>query len=615
MSQSTNEAQSAAAAWSRGPDRDPGADTVLDLFRRHAAGRPDAVAATGGGSTLTYAELASAARATARELAGSGVRPGDRVAVLAERSALVTVALLAVWHVGAVYVPIDPDHPDERLRFLFEDCAARVVLTEPGLIARVPDSETVLIETGPKPDAADDVDRRDPALDDVAYIIYTSGSTGRPKGVEVTHRSLANVVAELSLILRADAEQQWLTMAPTTFDISMAELCLPLSTGARVAVTTAADARDAARLVRLIGELGVTRMQAVPAQWRALIDAGLRAPELVAMVGGEALSVGLAHELTSRISLLVNGYGPTETTIVSTVWPVVPGADEISLGRPIANTRLYLLDDQLREVPLGEPGELYIAGTGVARGYLGRPDLTSAAFLDDPWGPAGSRMYRTGDRCRWNADGSLVYLGRGDGQVKVRGQRVETGEVENCLLLHPGIAGAAVVVREDILIAYVAATSGGSVTAAGVAALEPAAVRTFAASSLTPAMIPGLVVVLDAFPLTPNGKIDRVALSELPVHQTTAGALDHEHSADDSDKPEDPFAVAVCELIAEVLNVDLVRPGDDFFELGGNSFSVMRVAAAMADLWSVEVPTEVFYDAETVADLAVAVGRLRAGES
>lgn len=609
-----NHAQGVPAAWNRGPDRNPGTDTVLDRFRHHAAARPDAVAATGGGSTLTYGELDAAAQATARELARSGVRPGDRVAVLAQRSALVTVALLAVWQAGAVYVPIDPDHPDERVRFLLSDCAARVVLTERGLVERVPDDVAVLIETEPRTVAADGTNRRDPAPDDVAYVIYTSGSTGRPKGVEVTHRSLAHVIAELSLVLRADAAQQWLTMAPTTFDISMAELCLPLSTGARVAVTTAAEARDAARLVRLIGELGVTRMQAVPAQWRALLDAGLRAADLVAMVGGEALSVGLADELTSRISLLVNGYGPTETTIVATVWPVVPGAGEISLGRPIADTRLYLLDDRLCEVPVGEAGELYIAGAGVARGYLGRPDLTNAAFLDDPWGPPGSRMYRTGDRCRWNPDGGLIYLGRGDGQLKVRGQRVEAGEVENRLLLHPGIAGAAVVVRDDVLVAYVTATGGGS-TANGAGVLDAAKVRTFAAASLTPAMVPGFVVVLDAFPLTPNGKIDRAALSDLPVHPTTAEAPGGEQPGDGSDPADDPFAHAVCELIAEVLNVDLVRPHDDFFELGGNSFAVMRVAAAMADLWSVEVPTEVFYDAETVADLAAAVGRLRAGEA
>ncbi|WP_051450863.1 non-ribosomal peptide synthetase [Actinospica robiniae] len=586
---------------------------MLERFREHAAARPDAVAATGGGCALTYRELASAARATARGLTAAGVRPGDRVAVLAERSALAAVALIAVWQAGAVYVPVDPDHPDERVRFLLSDCAARVVLTEPGLVARVPAGSAVLIEAGAASQAADGADPATPAPDEVAYIIYTSGSTGRPKGVEVTHRSLAHVIAELSLTLRADADQQWLTMAPTTFDISMAELCLPLSTGARVAVTTAAEARDAARLVRMIGELGVSRMQAVPAQWRALLDAGLRAPDLVAMVGGEALSVGLADELTSRISLLVNGYGPTETTIVSTLWPVVPGADEISLGRPIAGTRLYLLDDQLREVPVGEAGELYIAGAGVARGYLGRPDLTNAAFLDDPWGPAGSRMYRTGDRCRWNPDGALIYLGRGDGQVKVRGQRVETGEVENRLLLHPGIAGAAVVVRDDVLVAYVTPTAGDSAAGTGAAVLEAVAVRTFAAAALTPAMVPGLVVVLDAFPLTPNGKIDRSALSDLPVHQTTANDLTS--GGEDTTEADDPFATAVCELIAEVLNVDFVRAGDDFFELGGSSFAVMRVAAAMADLWSVEVPTEVFYDAETVGDLAAAVDRLRAGAS
>jgi amino acid adenylation domain-containing protein len=590
------------AGWKHGPDQDCGPHTVLDRFARHVAALPQATAATSPGRTLTYRQLDARARAAAESLVGQGVRPGDRVAVLVERTAHLPAALIAVWQAGAVYVPVDPDYPAERVRFLLSDCAARAVLTEPALVGRVPAGPAVVLldrpgtgRTGAAPQ---------PVLDDLAYVVYTSGSTGQPKGVEVTHRSLANVVAELTRVLRADAAQQWLTMAPASFDISMAELCLPLSTGARVAVTSGAEARDAVRLVRLIHQLGVTRMQAVPAQWRALCDAGLRAPDLVGMVGGEAVGVPLANELTSRIGTLVNGYGPTETTVLSTAWPVPADATEISLGRPIANTRLYLLDDRLREVAVGETGDLYIAGAGVARGYLGRPELTAAAFLADPWGPPGARMYRTGDRCRWRPDGCLVYLGRDDGQVKVRGQRIETAEVEACLVRCPGVTGAAMVLRDQSLIAYV---TGGAATP------DPGRVRAFAAQSLTPAMVPDTVVVLDAFPLTPNGKVDRAALA----HAAAAAAPECEAGEADGrgsvEPGADDFAGQLCTLIAEVLDVPAVRPGDDFFELGVNSVAVMRVAAVMAQRWSVEVPTDVFYDTETVADLAAAVRRLREG--
>jgi amino acid adenylation domain-containing protein len=580
------------AEWKHGPDRDVCPRTLLDRFHDHVVASPDAPAATSGGRALTYGRLDALARGAAAGLVGQGVRPGDRVAVLVERSTSLVVALVAVWKAGAVYVPIDPDHPADRVRYLLDDCAAPVVLTEAALLERVPAGSTVVLDDRRGPDPTDAVPGHKPVLDDLAYVIYTSGSTGRPKGVEVTHRSLGNVVAELARALRADAAQQWLTMAPASFDISMAELCLPLATGARVAVTSSAEARDAARLVRSINELGVTRMQAVPAQWRALVDAGLRAPDLVGMVGGEALPTGLANELTSRIGLLFNGYGPTETTVVSTIWPVPAGATEISLGRPIANTRLYVLDEGLREVPVGEAGDLHIAGTGVARGYLGRPDLTAGVFLTDPWGPAGARMYRTGDRCRWRSDGCLVYLGRDDGQVKVRGQRIETGEVEACLMRYPGITGAAAVVRGQSLVAYV--------TTASVAP-APARLRAFVAASLTPAMVPGTVVVLDAFPLTPNGKIDRAALMD----QAAAGTAPQ--------PAVDTFADQLCALITEILDVPPVRPADDFFELGGNSLAVMRVAAVVAQKWSVEVATEVFYDTETVGDLAAAIQGLMDG--
>jgi amino acid adenylation domain-containing protein len=587
-------------AWTDGPRREPPTGTVLDRYRRNVAHRPRAVAVTSGPDRLSYAELDRLAGRVAALLVARGVRPGDRVGVLVPRSALLPVALLGTWTAGAVYVPVDPEYPAERIRYLLGNCDARLVLTQSTLVDRIEGHPAVALDAEAAPEPGPPPARPAPGLlpappapDDPAYVVYTSGSTGQPKGVEVSHRSLSNVIAELADVLHADADRQWLTMAPASFDISLAELCLPLWTGARVAVTSGVEARDAARLVRLIADLGVDRMQAVPAQWQALLDAGLDAPDLVGMVGGEALPLTLAHALTVRIRRLVNGYGPTETTIVSTVWPVPAGATGISLGRPIANTRVYVLDDERREVPVGEPGELYIAGAGVAQAYLDRPDLTAVAFLPDPHGPAGTRMYRTGDRCRWRPDGGLEYLGRTDGQVKVRGQRIELGEIEACLMRYPGVTRAAVVPHEQSLVAYVAGTG-----------VVPARVREFAAAALTGAMVPAAVVVLDAFPLTPNGKVDRAALPT-PAPQPPA---------DPAPVPvADAHTAALCALIAEALGVAAVRPGDDFFELGGTSLAVMKVAAVLAQRWSVQVPAEVFYDAATVADLAVAIRALPGG--
>jgi amino acid adenylation domain-containing protein len=570
MDQHVMAASALPPAWVQGRDMQIPDSTIADLVEHHACLQPDAIAATSDGRTLTYQELFDASTAVAGALVADGVHPGDRVAVLMERSVDLVIALLAVWRAGAVYVPLDPEHPAERVAYLVRDSGAVTVLTR--LIEGPPLRESV----------------RRQAMDP-AYLIYTSGSTGQPKAVEVAHGSLMNVIGELTESLEADAQQRWLTMAPAAFDISMAELCLPLATGARVTITSGAEVRDAARTVRLIAELGITRMQAVPSQWQALVDAGLRAPGLLGMVGGEALPPALARELTARLRGLVNGYGPTETTVLSTLWRVPRDAEEITIGRPIANTRVALLDDDRMPVPPGEVGELYIAGAGVALGYAGDPELTARAFPPDPLVP-GARMYRTGDRCRWTLDGKLAYVGRTDGQVKVRGQRIELGEVESALARCPGVAAAAAAVRGQSLVAYVVPTGNG---------LAPAEVRDFAAATLPAGMVPNIVVLLDAFPLTANGKIDR---SALPEPQTTSVA---------SGPAVDGFEGEFFALVARVLGVGSAGPGDDFFELGGHSLAVMRTAAAIQERWRVEVPSEVFYDAQTLADLAAAVDDLR----
>jgi amino acid adenylation domain-containing protein len=563
--------------------------TVLELFETTAKRAPQAPAVTFEDRTLTYAELDARAARLAGALAVRGVPAGARVAVTLERSADLIAALLGVWKAGAVYVPVDPSYPAGRIAHLLEDSAAAAVI-DAGFLADLPTATAATTAPAARPGPRD-----------CAYVIYTSGSTGLPKGVEVEHRSLANVIRALTDAMTVREQDAWLSMAPASFDIAMAEFCLPLTAGARLVLSSQADLLDAARILKLITRHSVSRMQAVPTQWQALVDAGLAAPELFGMSGGEALPIRLAGELTARLGGLINGYGPTETTVLSTYWPVPANPTSIAIGRPIANTDVYVLDDDMRECA---EGELYIGGAGVARGYLGRPDLTQERFRADPHRPGG-RMYRTGDLVRRAADGTLAFLGRVDGQTKIRGQRIELGEVENCLGTHPEVGGAVAVVREKKLVAYVVARPGG-------ASLSDRAIREYAAARLPSAMVPSSVVVLARFPITPNGKIDRAALDPArPEDAAGSGA----GNADAVRPRPDGFAARVLALIAEILDLPSVSAGEDLFDLGGDSLTVMRIAARIKEKHGIEVSAELFYDTDTVGELVEQIGLLRVGDA
>jgi acyl-CoA synthetase (AMP-forming)/AMP-acid ligase II/acyl carrier protein len=328
-------------------------------------------------------------------------------------------------------------------------------------------------------------------------------------------------------------------------------------------------------------------MQAVPSQWHTLLDAGFDQPGMTAMVGGEALPLDLARRLRAKVNILFNGYGPTETTVVSTLWPVPRDPDSISIGSPIANTTVSIVDELGQRVGPRGAGELIIGGVGVADGYLNRPGLTASRFIAGP-------AYRTGDRCRWRADGTLEFLGRDDGQVKIRGQRVELGDVEAGLSGFPGVLGVVAVVHEDALVAYVVPDGAGSVTAAGL--------RTYAATVVPSSMVPSRVVVLDRFPLTANGKVDRAALPR-------PGADD---AAVVPTSPADPLTAALCAICRDVLGVAQVRPDDDLFDLGAHSMSVMQIVARVEQRWHITVSADVFYDADRVVDAARAIGALTA---
>jgi amino acid adenylation domain-containing protein len=450
---------------------------VAELVSAQVARTPDAPAVSFGTRVLTYARLQEGADHLARDLVTLGVGPGVLVGVYLERSVEMVAALLGIARAGGAYVPLDPDFPSERIAFMMDDCAAPVVVTHSSLVGSLPTRGTQVVCVDA--DIEVDADERsasgpdDPApsgagADDLAYVIYTSGSTGRPKGVEVTNRALVNFLTAMSERPGLGPTDVLVAVTTLSFDIAGLELWLPLVTGARVAVASREQATDPRRLTALVEEAGATVLQATPATWRMVVDAGWPGrPGLKALCGGEALPAVLADRLLDRGVELWNLYGPTEATIWSTALKVTTRGRPLTIGRPIANTTLYILDPDLAPMPVGVLGELHIGGVGLARGYLGRPELTAARFIPHPFDPSpGARLYKTGDLARWRPDGEVEFLGRLDHQVKVRGFRIECGEVEATLEAHPAVRSAVVVGVEDSpgdtrLVAYVVPDDAG----------------------------------------------------------------------------------------------------------------------------------------------------------
>ncbi|MFD3591009.1 amino acid adenylation domain-containing protein, partial [Streptomyces sp. NPDC058683] len=587
--------------------------TLLQLVEEWVERTPEAPAVVCGNERVTYAELDERATRLARELTARGVGVGADavVAVVLERSVDLVVALLAVWKAGAAYLPVDPGHPGERLARMLADARPACVLTTVEHSAVLPEGTAVPVLALDSPEWAleggaggglgagggepEKAERPVPHDGSAAYVMYTSGSTGQPKGVVVTQGALANHMAWMQREFGLEQRDRVLHKTPFGFDASAWELWWPLTAGAVLVVAAPQGHREPAYLAQLIRREQVTVAQFVPSMLAAFVAEPTAADSgslRMVFSGGEVLPADLHRRVTDLLGVgLHNLYGLTETTIDTTFWRSGPGADgtSVPIGRPIDNTRVHLLDRFLEPVPSGVVGELYVAGAGLARGYRAQPALTAERFVACPFGGPGERMYRTGDLARWTADGRLVFVGRADEQVKIRGFRVEPGEVEAVLAAHPGVARAFVVAREDVpgdgrLVAYVVP---------GDADVAAADLRGFVGLRLPEYMVPSAVVVLDALPLSVNGKVDRAALP-VPEYAVAGGG-------------RGPATVAeeiVCEVFAEVLGLERVGVEDNFFELGGHSLLAVSLVQRLRER-GLGVSVRVLFESPTPAALAV----------
>jgi amino acid adenylation domain-containing protein len=594
---SEEEEQQLLVAWNSTEESYPRTECIHHLVEAQAKDHPESVAVVFENQTLTYRELNLRANRVARQLKELGVAAEALVGLYVQRSAEMVVGLLGILKAGAAYVPLDPAYPKDRLADMIADAQMPVIVTESKLASTLPASsaKVVCLDSETVSRQPDENISSEVMGSNLAYVIYTSGSTGKPKGVQIEHRSVVNLLTSMARTIRVTPADDLLAVTTFSFDIAALEIFLPLISGGKLTVVSREKAADGTALASLIDSSPATIMQATPVTWRLLIEAGWRGKkDLKILCGGEALSRKLADDLLERASAVWNVYGPTETTIWSTAWKVAPG-EPISIGRPLANTQTYILDPTLQPVPVGVTGELHIGGDGLARGYFNRPELTAEKFIPNPLDPA-RRIYKTGDLARYLPDGRMECLGRLDHQVKIRGFRIELGDIEAALRAHPAVRETVVMAREDVpgdkrLVAYLVAHNGSQPS--------PSELRDFLKAKLPDYMVPAAFVELDAFPLTPAGKIDRKAL---PAPDRNCG-----HTQRQFVPPQTPIESDLAAIWREVFRTENISVEDNFFDLGGHSLTAVQLIVRMRGQFGVDLPLTSLFEAPTIRGLAEVV--------
>ena len=576
--------------------------TLHGLVEAQVARTPDAPAVVFGETTLSYAELNARADDLANRLAARGVGPETRVGVCLERSTELVVALLAIVKAGGAYVPIDPSYPADRRRFMLDDAQVAILLTCSRIAESAPEPERtpILLVDSLARIAATSVPQHRAKADHLAYVIFTSGSTGRPKGAMNAHRGIVNRLLWMQEAYGLGPSDRVLQKTPFSFDVSVWEFFWPLMTGATLVVAPPGAHQDPAAIATLIERYGITTIHFVPSMLQAFLD--VLSPERCGTLrrvicSGEALTAAQqrAFFAVSRAELH-NLYGPTEAAVDVTFWRCRDEGDRsVPIGHPVANTQTYVLDRRLEPVAIGVEGELFLGGVQVGRGYVNRPGLTADRFIPDPFGQKpGARLYRTGDRARYRDDGAIEFLGRFDDQVKIRGFRIELGEIEARLEQHPAVAHAAVVVRkspvgDSRIAAYVVAR--------GTPAPDTGELRRFLSDALPDYMVPSAVVVLDALPLSPNGKLDRRALPEPAADRAQQVYV----------APRSSTETTLAAIWREVLGVERVGVHDSFFELGGHSLLATKALSRMRQSLGLDVPLRTFFERPTIEGIALAI--------
>ena len=589
--------------WNNTATEYPHDKCIHQLFEEQVELTPDAVAVVFEGQELTYLELNTRANKLAHYLRSLGVCPEVLVGICVERSLDMIVGLLGILKAGAAYVPLDPGYPQDRINYILSNSEATVLITSSELLTSLPKNETMAIclDTDWEIISESNKENPDSAVkpNNLSYVIYTSGSTGKPKGVQICHQSLVNFINSMKNEPGLSSCDRLLAITTISFDIHTLEIYLPLTVGATIILASREIASDGLKLADKLAKDKVNVMQATPATWQMLLTANWSgSPDLKAICGGEALPQSLGDRLLEKVGGLWNIYGPTETTVWSTTREVKYNRTSLhkdapeSIGHPIANTQIYILDKYLQPVPIGVPGELHIGGAGLARGYLNRKELTSEKFIPNPFRQeASSHLYKTGDLARYVPNGNIEYIGRIDNQVKIRGFRIELGEIEALLGQHPDIREAVVIAREDNpgykrLVAY---------TVTGDTVSSVSDLRSCLKTKLPDYMVPSAFVTLECLPLTPNGKIDRRALPAPDI--STASELGFI-------APRDDLELRLTQIWQQVLGVKSIGVKDNFFDLGGHSLIAVRLFAEIEKAFGKNLPLATLFQAPTIEQLA-----------